>query len=158
MQGLVVPDPAAVGRFRGEPGIENYEVAVGTQSGVPAPNVGRELAAFENKLRAAVSELDRLIPPDKELQGDDVAAIVKLCAWAHAEWVRIHPFANGNGRTARLWANSLAMRYRLPPFVRLRPRPDAGYERAGAKALSGDWRLTELLFRRMLSDFLDGVR
>lgn len=28
-----------------------------------------------------------------------VAAIVRLCACAHGEWIRIHPFANGNGRT-----------------------------------------------------------
>jgi hypothetical protein len=69
-------------------------------------------------------------------QYDQLAAIVDLCAWAHAEWVRIHPFANGNGRTARLWANCLAMRYGLPPFIRLRPRPNSGYA-AAAKAMHG---------------------
>ena len=34
-----------------------------------------------------------------------------------AEWIRIHPFANGNGRIARLWVNSIAMRYDLRPRV-----------------------------------------
>jgi Fic family protein len=81
--------------------------------------------------------------------------VIDLCAWAHTEWTRIHPFANGNGRTARLWANFLAVRYRLPPFIRLRPRPDEGYADAGARAMQGDWQPTALVFRRLLVSFLD---
>jgi len=68
--------------------------------------------------------------------------------------VRIHPFANGHGRTARLWANCLAMRYGLPPFIRLRPRPNSGYAAAGAKAMQGDWKQTAAVFRKLLDDFL----
>ncbi len=30
---------------------------------------------------------------------------IKLAAWTHAEFVRIHPFVDGNGRTARLIMN-----------------------------------------------------
>jgi len=86
---------------------------------------------------------------------DQLAAIIDLCAWAHAEWIRIHPFANGNGRTARRWANSLAMRYGLPPFVRLRPRPDPGYGAAGVKAMQGNWEPTVTVFRRLLDRLLD---
>ena len=79
--------------------------------------------------------------------------MIVLCAWAHAEWARVHPFANGNGRTARLWANSLAMRYNLPPFVRLRPRPDGKYGAVCQAAMLGDWAPTATLFREMLDDF-----
>lgn len=50
--------------------------------------------------------------------------MLTLCAYAHGEWIRIHPFANGNGRTARLWANWCALRYGVPPFVKLKPRPE----------------------------------
>ena len=57
-----------------------------------------------------------------------------LAGGAHAEWVRIHPFANGNGRTARLWANYLLVRYGLIPVVRLRPRPEGGYGWATVRA------------------------
>ena len=71
--------------------------------------------------------------------------------------VRIHPFANGNGRTARLWANFLALRYGLPPFIRLRPRPDDGYGDAGNEAMRGNWEPTAAVFRRMLTRFLDDV-
>ena len=30
---------------------------------------------------------------------------IELAAWAHAEFVRIHPFIDGNGRTSRLIMN-----------------------------------------------------
>lgn len=33
------------------------------------------------------------------------ANVVELAAWTHAEFVRIHPFADGNGRTSRLMMN-----------------------------------------------------
>ncbi len=102
-----------------------------------------------------MAQLDEDLPVGKELDADELAAIIDLCAWAHAEWVRIHPFTNGSGRTARLWANFLAMRYGLPPFVRLRPRPDAGYEDDGAKAMQGDWKPTAVVFRRLLDLFLE---
>jgi fido (protein-threonine AMPylation protein) len=102
--------------------------------------------------------LDRALPIGKELNVDEHDAVIDLCAWAHAEWVRIHPFANGNGRTARLWANFVAMRYGLPPFVRLRPRPDDGYGEAGIKAIRGEWQATAMAFRRMLKRFLEEFR
>jgi hypothetical protein len=98
--------------------------------------------------------LDALLPIGQELDADQLAAVIDLCAWVHAEWVRIHPFANGNGRTARLWANTIAVRYGLPPFIRLRPRPNTGYGEAGAKSMQGDWKPTAAVFRRLLNDFL----
>jgi hypothetical protein len=122
---------------------------------VNAADVAEALARFEEKLQRLVAELDEHLPIDQEPDADQLAAIIDLCAWVHAEWVRIHPFANGNGRTARLWANSIAMRYGLPPFVRLRPRPNTGYGDAGAKAMQGDWKPTSVVFRRMFADFLD---
>lgn len=154
MEGLDVPDSRFVGAFRGEPGLENIQVKVGASYGADSSSVADELARFEAKLQTLVAELDALIPIGQEADADQLAAIIDLCAWTHAEWVRIHPFANGNGRTARLWANSLAMRYRLPPFIRLRPRPNAAYGDAGAKAMHGDWKPTALTFRRLLEDFL----
>src|SRR5271169_4498928 len=127
---------------------------VGSNYGVDSANVAGELARFEATLLTLCAQLDALLPPGQEPDADQLAAVVDLCAWVHAEWVRIHPFANGNGRTARLWANSLAMRYGLPPFIRLRPRPNAGYGGAGAKAMQGDWQTTARVFRRLLEDLL----
>jgi Fic family protein len=157
MQGLDVPDSRFVGAFRGEPGIENIQVRVGADYVVDSAKVAEELKRFEAKFQTLVAELDALLPIGQKPDADQLAAIVDLCAWSHAEWVRIHPFANGNGRTARLWANGLAMRYGLPPFIRLRPRPDAGYGDAGAKAMQGDWKSTAVAFRRLLDDFLNDL-
>jgi hypothetical protein len=78
------------------------------------------------------------------------ASLIDVAGWAHAEWVRIHPFANGNGRTARIWANVILMRYGIEPVVRLRPRPDNGYGDAGAKAMHGDWVPTADCFRALV--------
>ncbi len=154
MTGLTVPDPHFVGTFRGEPGLEKVQVRVGVHYGIDAAEVAEALARFERKLHALVAELDLMLPAGQELDADQLAAIVDLCAWVHAEWVRIHPFANGNGRIARLWANCIAMRYGLPPFIRLRPRPNSGYAEAGAKAMQGDWEPTATAFRWLLEDFL----
>jgi Fic/DOC family len=157
MQGLDVPDLRCVGAFRGEPGLEGIEVRVGANFGVRSIDVSGELKRFEEKLQTLVAELDELMPIGQEPDADQLAAVVDLCAWVHAEWVRIHPFANGNGRTARLWANFIAMRYGLPPFIRLRPAPNAGYGEAGAKAMQGDWKPTAVVFRRLLAVFLSEI-
>jgi hypothetical protein len=155
MKNLTVPDARFVGAFRGEPGLERIQVRVGGHYGLDAAEVAEELAEFERKLHALLRELDTMLPAGQEPDADQLAAIVDLCAWVHAEWVRIHPFANGNGRTARLWANFIAMRYGLPPFIRLRPRPNFGYGEAGAKAMQRDWKPTAVVFRRLLDTFLD---
>lgn len=148
-------DPRYVGAFRGEPGLEKTKVKIGAFWGVPPADVQEELREFERKLQSAVERFDEALPPGKEPTRDEADAVIDLCAWAHAEWVRIHPFANGNGRTARLWANFLALRYGLPPFVRLRPRPNDGYEAAGIRAMRGQWQPTAIVFRRMLNRFLE---
>jgi Fic/DOC family len=93
--------------------------------GVPASDVARELAEFETAIRTAVANLDAVIPAGQPpATSAQLVAAVELAAIVHAEWVRIHPYANGNGRIARTWANWVATRYGLPPFVRIRPRPD----------------------------------
>ncbi len=152
MEGLEPTDgnPCYIGRFRGEPEIEHVQVRVGENWGVDSQLVASELQRFESKLQTLVAELDALLPFNQNPDDDQREAVLDLCAWAHAEWVRIHPFANGNGRTARLWANFLAVRYGLPPFVRLRPRPKSGYSNAGVAALHGDWRPTAVVFRHLL--------
>lgn len=157
MKNLTVPDARSVGAFRGEAGLEKIQVRVGAHYGVDAAEVAEELTDFERKLHALIRELDAMLPAGQEPDADQLAAVVDLCAWVHAEWIRIHPFANGNGRTARLWANCIAMRYGLPPFIRLRPRPNYGYADAGAKAMQGDWKSTAIVFRRLLDAFLDEV-
>ncbi len=155
MHELTAPDPSFVGAFRGEPGLEDIEVSMLDRFGVPAPDVRSELERFEAKLAPLVAELDASIPRGQLPDTDQLGAVLDLCAWTHAEWMRIHPFANGNGRVARLWVNALAMRYSLPPFMRLRPRPGAGYADAALAAIDGNWHPTAALLMHLFHEFVD---
>ncbi len=150
MAGLNVPDSAYAGGFRGERGLENVRVSVGGTAALGPADVAGALVLFESRLQAVLASLDAAFPVDAELTADGLAAVIDLAAWAHAEWGRIHPFANGNGRTARIWANLVLMRYGIPPVIRLRPRPDAGYAAASASAMQGDWEPTAAVFRAMV--------
>ena len=158
MQGFGVPPSVFVGAFRGEPGLEDIQVRVGVNYGVDSAEVAVALKQFEAKLQLVVADLDNTIPVGHVPGEDQQNAVVDVCAWAHAEWVRIHPFANGNGRTARIWANFIALRYNLPPFVRLRPRPNEWYSEAGFEAMRGDWKPTVAVFRKLIDIFLDEDR
>jgi Fic family protein len=70
--------------------------------GVPPHEVKPALANFDARLADLLKLLDSRIPVHSDLDRDQLSAVIEACAWAHAEWIRIHPFANGNGRTARL--------------------------------------------------------
>lgn len=154
--GLDLPDPAFAGNFRGDPSIDSlrdYEVWVPPNRGAPANRVAKQLADLEQAITASINQLDALVPTGEAPPDEDTLdAIIDLCAAVHAHWVRIHPFFDGNGRTARLLANWVALRYGLPPFVRLRPRPDGDqYAFAGHMAMAlGVWEPTAEVFRDML--------
>jgi len=71
----------------------------------------------------------------KEKEPKDLLAAVEFSALAHFKLVDIHPFIDGNGRTARLLMNLFLMRRGFPPAVILkndRPRYyaslDAGHK------------------------------
>jgi hypothetical protein len=104
------------------PELFGYEVSVGSQRAVESALVPAELSVFEAAMREMVAPLDTAIPVgESPVDVAQLRSVLTLCAYAHCEWVRIHPFANGNGRIARIWSNWCALRYGLPPFVRLSP-------------------------------------
>jgi hypothetical protein len=101
---------------------------------------------------------DALMPPGGiPATRDQLDAVILLAARAHARWVEIHPFVNGNGRTARMWANWILVRYGVPAFVRLRPRPDLPeYGAAGRAALCrGEFEPTVAAFHTMYDRWED---
>ena len=150
MKGLVVDDPAYVGRFRGESGVAGYEVGIGSHEGVPSHKVAAEVLEFEAWLQSEVDTLDKKYPTPASLTAAGIQEVVDLAAKAHSTWVFIHPFANGNGRTARLLANSIFLRHGLGLPVTPRPRPLGPYELASSAAMLGNWRPTAQVFMQML--------
>ena len=118
------------------PELSGYEVIVGSARGLPSADVPLGLVAFEAGMHAMTRLLDSRVPVGtRPTTAVDLRAILLAAAIAHGEWIRIHPFANGNGRSGRLWANWVAVRYSLPVFASLMPRP-AGLLYAGAAAAS----------------------
>lgn len=159
-EGVELPVAYYAGEIRDDdaryPELIGYEVRVGFRRAVPAREVPRELRRFEQRLVRTTEILDHEIPVgERPIDPGVLGSVVTLCALAHGEWARVHPFANGNGRTARLWANWCALRYGLPPFIRLRPRPEgASYARAAADSMVGDHRATVSLFATWLEERL----
>jgi hypothetical protein len=165
-----VPAAGYVGNFRGDPAhpeLADYEVGIGAvlpdgfpeKVGVWAADVAGALAGFIAGVHAALGVLDAAIPVGSRPETvDELHEVVTLTAEVHGEWVRIHPFANGNGRTARVWAAFLALRYGLPVFVTLKPRPgDIAYARAAMRSMGrppsfdGDHREAVAVFAHLLT-------
>ena len=159
MQGLDAESPDYVGRFRGEPGFAALaeDVEIAGVSGTHYSDVGAEVQIFESRVQAAVAALDALYPDANALDEDGRDAVIELAAYAHAEWVRIHPFINGNGRTSRIWSNLIMMRYGMPPVLSMRPRPAGrGYADAASACMSGD-SAPLAAYLRKLYDAMVGV-
>ena len=159
---IALPVPYYAGEVRDTdlafPELIGYEVMIGSAQGVPSADVPAALIAFEAGMQAVMRQLDPRLPVGtRPTTAVDLRAVLLAAAIAHGEWIRIHPFANGNGRIARLWANWAVVRYGLPVFVSLRPRP-AGLLYAGAAAASmrGDHDPMATVFHDMLRATLTG--
>lgn len=161
-RGVRLPVPYYAGEIRDSdpdfPELYGYEVGVGPHLGVPSRLVPEQLAEFEETLREAVGVLDTVLPAGNRPSDAQARSIVSLCANAHGEWIRIHPFANGNGRTARLWVNWCALRYGLPPFLRLQPRPaESLYAVAAMRSMEGYHRAMVVFLESELDRHLRGL-
>lgn len=173
--GCWVPSEQYRGGLRGDATLDDlvdYEVGVGPiqpdglpeRMGVWASMVSGEVTSLMDEFARVVADLDLYLPPGRlPKDADELNAVVTLAARMHGEWLRIHPFANGNGRTARLWCAWLALRYGLPVFVTVKPRPlDAAYLAAGRESMGraprfeGNHEPTRGLFARMLRLTLEG--
>jgi hypothetical protein len=153
LDGIEIPDDAYRGAFRGSahPALVDYEVTVGGLPTTRASEVAAEVDNLISELQARVLTLDELdAPTDSDLlTARFVEGVIDTAAWLHGEWIRIHPFVNGNGRTARMWVLWLCSRYRLPQLLSLSPRPDMGYGPASYLSMTGIHSLFRqyLLFR-----------
>jgi Fic/DOC family len=171
--GCDVPVAGYVGHFRGDPSIRelvDYEVGLGVRlkdgnlekMGVWARIVAEEMNAVLAGLHAVFVELDARLPVGKSPgTADQILEVISFAALAHGECLRVHPFANGNGRIARLLVAFICLRYGLPMFVHIKPRPESDdYIRASRDSMGrppdfvGNHTTTIAVFAHMLADEL----
>jgi len=128
----LAPHPDYPGNFRDVDEVpyclQRYDIQIDSHYGVHHTQVLQVVEEFIGEFTSSVEALDAHWSTNEDKPSvSDVNLVVGLAAWAHGEWVRLHPFANGNGRTARLWANYVFVRYGFGPVVAVRPRPENPY-------------------------------
>jgi len=152
----IAPHDDYVGNFRdlneAPPCLQEVDIDVnGHLFGVHHTRVLESIEEFFEEFRSQVAALDLQWSTHKGLETkSDIKLLVKLAAWAHGEWIRIHPFLNGNGRTARLWANYVFTRYGFGPIIAVRPRPSGQYPDAAGLSMQGQHDAMERIFLRIL--------
>lgn len=156
-----VPSDQYVGHYRGEPlsylkdcpvGVANAGGAIAFL-GSPPHRVGSDLADLEVTLAADLAALDAKIP-DPASAKPRIELVLEVMARHYATWIRVHPLVDGNGRTARVLANWLAVRYWQPLVIPGRPPTNRdGLIQATAPAvLNGNHRpLINELRRRLVA-------
>jgi Fic/DOC family len=149
-------EPAVAGGFRGtgpqRGRLKTYRVVVDQVEAVRPGRVRSEMSLFGRRLQEQVAALDPLIPAKAPPERHE-HQVIALCAWAHGELIRTHPFADGNGRMARAVLLWLGTRYGLSAFIDLRPRPtgSTGYEDASRASMTGRHQLMEITLTNMLA-------
>lgn len=147
-EGIPVPYDEFRGGFRGDshPRLAHCAIQVGGIPAVPPRLVAREMRTLVTWLRSELPHLDHLerlaLAEGAETKKRRLHLhneVILTAAHVHGEWVRIHPFEDGNGRTARMWVLWLTSRYCLPPLLPLRTRPRPPYgDVSRASLASGD--------------------
>ena len=155
MDGLTNVDNFPYGKFRGEPGLEEVPVWIGPYAGTAPEEVAAAVQDFDLKLQEYIKELDEVWAPGVEPTDAMVARLLAVSAIVHAEWVRIHPFPNGNGRTARLLVNYLWLRYAGFSLLRVRPRPGYPYGEIARASMEGDWLPTAEYFAEVFAEIVN---
>ncbi len=105
----------------------NVSAGLGGPSYLSYQKVPSRLAAFCEELNKRRMMIDPA----------DIGAVYDLSFWAHYELVTIHPWADGNGRTARLLMNLLQMEHELLP-VKVLKEDKAEYIRSLADSRHKD--------------------
>lgn len=144
--GIPVPCDAYLGKFRGDSShseLLDAENRVYGLRGVRSYLVYGEVAKLLTTLRTDVERLSMSGEPQIE---QDMEAL-RIAAYAHGEWVRIHPFVNGNGRTARFIVMWVLARFRIPSLLPVRPRPGPPYDAVAKASMTAEHEPFELYLR-----------
>jgi Fic family protein len=96
-----------------------------------------------------VSDLMQKLFAEYDREWNDYHPVIKACL-LHGELVKIHPFVDGNGRTARLILNFELMKYGYTPVVITKDRRAEYYEALNLAHTTLDYSK----FIKLISDFL----
>jgi len=96
-----------------------------------------------------ISEVMQELFAEYDREWNDYHPVIKACL-LHGEFVKIHPFIDGNGRTARLILNFELMKYGYTPIVITKSRRAEYYEALDLAHTTLDYSK----FISLISDFL----
>lgn len=104
------------GKLRSQLGMR---ATFGRFQAVPPEAVETELRSVFTELRKMITSIDQHLSEDQTRSTDPASLrhIVFCSVWLHAHLVRIHPFADGNGRMSRLAQTWVLARYGLLAVV-----------------------------------------
>ena len=104
--------------------------------------------------------MNRLGPAWTKKERKMVMDIVGVAAWIHHKIVYIHPFVDGNGRTARLMTNLILERYRLIGISIKMERENKNEYRTALQQIDkeGDYKPLEDIIVAGLIDRYTGVK
>jgi fido (protein-threonine AMPylation protein) len=109
------------------------DVQVGGVLGAPYRHVEQRMT----DLCHSCSEISNLMQNEKG--AERALTFAAAAAYAIGEFIRIHPFINGNGRVSRLLWYWLCRRAKVSPMVQIHPRPPAPlYSFCMGKCMNGD--------------------
>ena len=80
---------------------------------------------------------------------------IVVASLLHAEFVKIHPFIDGNGRTARLLMNFEAMKNGYPPIIIKTEQRHSYYDALDKGAMTGDYTNFVKMVTKQAEEVLD---
>ena len=131
-----------------------------------------ELYEWAGKWRTAAVTVGQLLPPEpiqiihliyqfldnlnfKIANSQTIEAHLDALVYAHYEFIRIHPFNNGNGRTGRILMNLVAMKFGYQPLELYHREGNSRtiYIEAMRSADKGNFEPLAALIREKLTSF-----
>ena len=129
---------------------------VGWHLGASPSDVRSMVAATFQRLSIGLDALDRRTA-DGETVSDLYVDVLRVSAQIHGEWIRIHPFVDHNGSTARLLCLTVGLRYGVPFKLPGKPRNELSvdgllpdYEQAAENQMLGDDSLMVRVLHRLV--------
>ena len=94
-------------------------------------------------------------------EDNETPLLIKSCVF-HYEFVFIHPFGDGNGRTARLWQNVLLNKWNkmfhyVPIETRMRDYQDEYYSSISASHINGNSNVFIEFMLKVIDESLDEI-